>query len=98
MYIPTPFHAPVAILGGETPSRIRAWSLIRNETPIVQYDKTMIEKSKAIAHCKEMPVNIVVDKKRIIGKRRAQEEERHTGFLPPPHPSKNPQLNFGKFD
>jgi hypothetical protein len=56
------------------------------------------EKSEAM--CKEMPVilfNRVVDPKRIIGKRRAREEERHKG--PPTHkkvcaqsPSKNSPL------
>jgi hypothetical protein len=38
------------------------------------------EKSEVIPTCKEMPVilvNQVVDKKRIIGKRMAEEEERH---------------------
>jgi hypothetical protein len=37
--------------------------------------------------CKEMPVipvNKVVDKKRIIRKRRVREEERHKEFLTPP--------------
>jgi hypothetical protein len=41
--------------------------------------------SEDIAMCKEMPVipvNKVVDKKRIIGKRRAKEEERHRGSVP----------------
>jgi hypothetical protein len=34
--------------------------------------------------CKKMlviPVNMLVDKKRIVGKRRAKEEERHKGWL-----------------
>jgi hypothetical protein len=35
----TPFHAPVSKLGGETPSRIRAWSLIRNEKPTVLFER-----------------------------------------------------------
>jgi hypothetical protein len=42
------------------------------------------EKSEAIALCKEMPViplNKVAEKKRIIGKNCAEEEERHTGSL-----------------
>jgi hypothetical protein len=41
--------------------------------------------------CKEMPVipvNRVEDKKQIIWKRRAEEQERHTGWLTPP-PLKN---------
>jgi hypothetical protein len=33
--------------------------------------------------CKEMPVNKVVDKKRIIGKMRAKEEETPKGSLTP---------------
>jgi hypothetical protein len=44
----------------------------------------MTEKSEAVAQCKEMPVilvNKVVDGKRIVGKRRAEEEESHTGSL-----------------
>jgi hypothetical protein len=42
------------------------------------------KKSEAIVACKNLPVilvNKVVDKKRIIGKRRAEEEERHKGSL-----------------
>jgi hypothetical protein len=41
--------------------------------------------------CKEMPGILVdkgVDKKRIIGKMDAKEEERHKGYLPP-HPEKS---------
>jgi hypothetical protein len=42
--------------------------------------------------CKEMPVipvNRVLDPKRIIGKKwRAEEEETHKGALPPPPPKK----------
>jgi hypothetical protein len=42
-----------------------------------------IEKSEAIASCKEMPVipvNKVMDPKRVIGKKwRVEEEERHKG-------------------
>jgi hypothetical protein len=44
------------------------------------------ENSEVIATCKEMsviPVNKVVDKKRIIVKRKAEEEERHKGLLTP---------------
>jgi hypothetical protein len=33
-----------------------------------------------------IPVNKVVDPKRIIGKRRVEEEERHKGSLTPPLP------------
>jgi hypothetical protein len=43
--------------------------------------------------CKELlviPVNKVVDPKRIIGKRRAEEEERHKGSLTKNH--KKPML------
>jgi hypothetical protein len=36
----TPFLAPVSKLGGETPIWIRAWSLIRNEKPIVLFENT----------------------------------------------------------
>jgi hypothetical protein len=40
----------VSKLGGETPSRIRAWSLIRNEKPIVLFERHChaTEKSEAI--------------------------------------------------
>jgi hypothetical protein len=47
--------------------------------------------------CKEMPVipvNRVVDTKRIIGKKcGVQEEERHKGSLTPPHPTQKKCLN-----
>jgi hypothetical protein len=42
------------------------------------------ETSKAIAKCKEMlviPLNNVVDKNRIVGKRSSKQEERHKGSL-----------------
>jgi hypothetical protein len=64
--------------------------LIRNEKPIVLFERHChaTEKSEAIAHCmcKEMPVipvNKVVDRKRIIGKKwkAKEEEERHKGSL-----------------
>jgi hypothetical protein len=61
-----------SLLGGETPSRIRAWSLIRNEKPIVFFERHCRATEKS-GHCmcKELPVilfNKVVDPKRIIGK------------------------------
>jgi hypothetical protein len=37
-----PFHAPVSKLGRETPSRIRAWSLIHNKTTKKLFEKTAI--------------------------------------------------------
>jgi hypothetical protein len=49
--------------------------------------------------CKEMPVipvNKVVDPKRIIGKRRAEEEERHKESLTPKNQIYN-YLNLGSF-
>jgi hypothetical protein len=57
----------VSKLGGETPSRIKAWSLIRNEKPIVLFERHC----HAACMCKELPVilvNKVVDPKRIIRK------------------------------
>jgi hypothetical protein len=45
-----------------------------------------LKKSEAIAPCKEMSVilvNKLVDKKIIIGKKEAEEEERHMGSLTP---------------
>jgi hypothetical protein len=48
--------------------------------------------------CKEMPVipvNKVVDPKRIIGKKwRAEEEERHKGSLTPPPQKKTAKKTF----
>jgi hypothetical protein len=41
-----------------------AWSLIRNEKPTALNEKTVTDKSKDIATCKEMPVvpvNLVLD-------------------------------------
>jgi hypothetical protein len=50
--------------------------------------------------CKEMPVipvNKVVDPKRIIGKNwRAKEVERHKGLRPPPPKKKKTFVSFGK--
>jgi hypothetical protein len=45
------FHAPVSKLGRETPSRIRAWSLICNKKTIVLFERHChaTEKSEAIA-------------------------------------------------
>jgi hypothetical protein len=53
----TPFCAPVSKLGGETPSRIRAWSLIRSEKPIVLFERHChaTEKSEAIACARSDP-------------------------------------------
>jgi hypothetical protein len=60
-------------LGGETPSRIRAWSLIRNKKPIVLFER----------RC-----HVTENLRRIIGKKwRAEEEERHTP--PPQKISRN---------
>jgi hypothetical protein len=46
----TPFHAPVSKLGGETPSRIMVWSLIRNKKTIVLFERhfNATEKSEDI--------------------------------------------------
>jgi hypothetical protein len=52
-------------------------------------------KSEDIATCKEMPiipVNKVMDNKRILAKRRAEEEDRHKGLLTPPPPKKVPKF------
>jgi hypothetical protein len=54
------------------------------------------EKSEAITMCKEMPVipvNKVVDKKRKIGKKRAEEEQKHKGVADPP-PSKKEEMKI----
>jgi hypothetical protein len=56
-------------LGGETPCRIRAWSLILNKKHVFHIEKKNCH--EAIATCKEtpvFPVNKVEDKKRITGK------------------------------
>jgi hypothetical protein len=50
------------------------------------FEKTVTEKPEAIAMCKEVPVipdNKVVDRNTILGKMRAEEEERHKGLLTP---------------
>jgi hypothetical protein len=75
-------------LGGETPSRIRAWSLIRNKKKtIVLFERHChaAEKSKAMAcarRCRSSQLKRWWTQKRIIGKKwRAKEEERHKGSL-----------------
>jgi hypothetical protein len=39
----TPFCAPVSKLGGETPSRIRAWSLIHTEKQLLSLRETAMK-------------------------------------------------------
>jgi hypothetical protein len=60
---------------------------MKKPTVLCEKNCHVTEESETIATCKEMlviPVNKEVDKKRIIGKRRAEEEERHMGSLTPP--------------
>jgi hypothetical protein len=70
-------------MGGETPSRKRAWSLIHNKNPIVLFEWHChaTEKSEAIACARSCPSSRLArwsTQKRIMGKKwRAKEEEMH---------------------
>jgi hypothetical protein len=60
----------------------------RNKKPIVIFEKTAkrLRRQDAIANVQghsSHPVNKVVVKKRILGKRRAEKEERHKGSHTP---------------
>jgi hypothetical protein len=68
---------------------VLAWSLILKNDCSLRVNCHATEKSEAIATCKEMtviPVNEVVDKTRIIGKRGLRRRKRHLGSLIPPPP------------
>jgi hypothetical protein len=72
----------VSKLGGETPSWIRVWSLIRNEKPIVLFERHChaTEKSEAIAcarRCRSSRLTRRWTEKNNRKKWRAKEEERH---------------------
>jgi hypothetical protein len=58
-------------------SGIRAWSLIHNEKKQLFSLRKLPCNREVRGHytCKEMPVNRALDKKRMIGKWRAAEEE-----------------------
>jgi hypothetical protein len=83
------FHELMSKLGRETPSCIRALSLIHNKKTTVLFERHCHATEKPEAHCmcKELPVvpvNKVVDPKRVIRKKwRAEEEERHKWLLTP---------------
>jgi hypothetical protein len=76
----------VSKLGGETPSQIRAWSLICNKKPIVLFERHChaTEKSEAIAcarRCRSSWLTRWWTPKNNQKKWRAEEEERHKGSL-----------------
>jgi hypothetical protein len=72
----------VSKLGGETPSRIRAWSLIHNKKTIVLFERHChaTEKSEAIAcarRCRSSRLTGRWAKKN--NQKKEEEEERHNG-------------------
>jgi hypothetical protein len=74
-------------VGGETPSGIYVWSLIRNEKPIVLFEKNChaTVKSEAIACARRCRSSLLTGWWK---KWRAEGEERHKGSLIPPPPKK----------
>jgi hypothetical protein len=80
-------------VGGETPSGIYVWSLIRNEKPIVLFEKNChaTVKSEAIACARRCRSSLLTGWWK---KWRAEGEERHKGSLIPPPPKKKKFSSF----